>query len=180
LSRAQIAAALRRAHRRGVEAKATNLQQRLRTAQLRQPTAVQAAYAAIVTAQVRLMDLWPRPGRIFAAARSHSFRQLAAAIDLAFARWDLAVDKQPRGAVIDFAGDSHHANPRAADLYQRARVRRHEHPHAVRVLARAWLHIIWRCWQDHALSPRQTPRPPDPSPAEGLTQGYSCRRPRVA
>jgi hypothetical protein len=35
-------------------------------------------------------DLWPRPGRVFAAARSHSFRQLADAIDLAFARWDLA------------------------------------------------------------------------------------------
>jgi hypothetical protein len=38
----------------------------------------------------RGVDLWPRPGRIFAAARSHSFRQLANAIDLAFARWDLA------------------------------------------------------------------------------------------
>jgi hypothetical protein len=35
-------------------------------------------------------DLWPRPGRVFAAARSHSFGQLADAIDLAFARWDLA------------------------------------------------------------------------------------------
>ncbi|SDR70407.1 IS1096 element passenger TnpR family protein [Actinopolymorpha singaporensis] len=35
-------------------------------------------------------DLWPRPGRIFAAARSHSFGQLADAINLAFARWDLA------------------------------------------------------------------------------------------
>ena len=34
-------------------------------------------------------DLWPRPGRVFAAARSHSFAQLASAIDLAFARWDL-------------------------------------------------------------------------------------------
>ncbi len=32
--------------------------------------------------------LWPRPGRIFAAARSHSFAQLAEAIDDAFARWD--------------------------------------------------------------------------------------------
>ena len=31
---------------------------------------------------------WPRPGRIFAAARSHTFRQLADAIDDAFARWD--------------------------------------------------------------------------------------------
>ncbi len=34
--------------------------------------------------------LWPRPGRIFAAARSHSFAQLARAVDLAFSRWDLA------------------------------------------------------------------------------------------
>jgi transposase len=62
-------------------------------------------------------------------------------------RW--AVDKQLPGAVIDFAGDSHHANPWAADLYQRARARGHDHPHAVRILARAWLHIIWRCWQDN-------------------------------
>ncbi len=61
-------------------------------------------------------------------------------------RW--AVDKQLRGAVIDFAGDSHHANPWAADLYQRARGRHLDHPHATRVLARAWLHVIWRCWQD--------------------------------
>jgi transposase len=61
-------------------------------------------------------------------------------------RW--AVDKQLRGAVIDFAGDSHHANPWAADLYAKATARGHDHPHAVRILARAWLHIIWRCWQD--------------------------------
>ncbi|MFE5563373.1 hypothetical protein ACFQ68_00170 [Amycolatopsis japonica] len=33
-------------------------------------------------------DLWPRPGRIFAAARSHTFAALATAIDDAFARWD--------------------------------------------------------------------------------------------
>ena len=35
-------------------------------------------------------DYWPRPGRIFAAARSHTFHQLATAIDDAFARWDRA------------------------------------------------------------------------------------------
>ena len=33
-------------------------------------------------------SIWPRPGRIFAAARSHTFAQLATAIDDAFARWD--------------------------------------------------------------------------------------------
>jgi hypothetical protein len=34
--------------------------------------------------------IWPRPGRIFAAARSHTFAALATAIDDAFARWDRA------------------------------------------------------------------------------------------
>jgi len=61
-------------------------------------------------------------------------------------RW--ACDKQLRDAVTDFAADSRRANPWAADLYNRARARGHDHPHAVRVLARAWLHVIWKCWQD--------------------------------
>lgn len=34
--------------------------------------------------------LWPRPGRLFAAARGHTFAALATAIDDAFARWDRA------------------------------------------------------------------------------------------
>jgi transposase len=59
-------------------------------------------------------------------------------------RW--GADKQLRDALCDFAGDSRHANPWAADLYQRARARGHDHPHAVRVLARAWVDIIWTCW----------------------------------
>jgi transposase len=63
-------------------------------------------------------------------------------------RW--ACDKQLRDAVCDFANDSRHANPWAADLYNRARARGHDHPHATRVLARAWLHIIWHCWQTNA------------------------------
>lgn len=60
-------------------------------------------------------------------------------------RW--ACDKQLRDAATDFAGDSRHANPWAADLYDRARARGHDHPHAVRILARAWLFVIWHCWQ---------------------------------
>ena len=35
-------------------------------------------------------DLWPWPGRIFAVGPSHTFAQLAGAIDVAFARWDRA------------------------------------------------------------------------------------------
>jgi hypothetical protein len=33
---------------------------------------------------------WPRSGRVFAASRSHTFADLALAIDDAFARWDRA------------------------------------------------------------------------------------------
>jgi hypothetical protein len=61
-------------------------------------------------------------------------------------RW--AADKQLREAVTDFAGDSRRANPWAADLYNRARARGHDHPHAVRILVLAWLYVIWHCWQD--------------------------------
>jgi transposase len=61
-------------------------------------------------------------------------------------RW--ACDKQLRDAVTDFAGDSRRANLWAADLYDRAVARGHDPPHAVRILARAWLYVIWHCWQD--------------------------------
>jgi len=38
--------------------------------------------------------------------------------------------------------------PVAADVYARAIARGHDHPHAVRVLARAWIRVIYRCWID--------------------------------
>jgi hypothetical protein len=40
--------------------------------------------------QGRARTFWPRPGRMFAAARGHTFQQLSTAIDDAFARWDRA------------------------------------------------------------------------------------------
>ena len=56
-------------------------------------------------------------------------------------RW--AADKELRDALCDFAGDCRRANRWAEDLYQRARARGHDHPHAVRILGRAWANIIW-------------------------------------
>ena len=61
-------------------------------------------------------------------------------------RW--AVNKELRDAVCDFAGDSRRANPWAARIYDDAIARGKDHPHATRILARAWLGVIWRCWQD--------------------------------
>ncbi|QBI20626.1 IS110 family transposase [Egibacter rhizosphaerae] len=62
-------------------------------------------------------------------------------------RW--ACDHKLRDAVTDFAADSRHASPWAAAIYDRHRAAGKTHQHATRILARAWLRIIWRCWQDH-------------------------------
>jgi len=59
-----------------------------------------------------------------------------------------ACDKKLRDALIDFAADSRFGNDWAADIYGRAIARGKRHPHAVRILARAWVYVIWRCWQD--------------------------------
>jgi hypothetical protein len=79
LSKSTIAAALRHAHRRNVEPRATQIQAALRAPALRQPAAVQAAFAVIAAGEVRLIGalnseidalgevvkspFWPAPGR---------------------------------------------------------------------------------------------------------------------
>jgi transposase len=90
---------------------------------------------------------YPTPESLVCLAGAAPSTRQSGKVKVVAFRW--AVDKQLRGAVIDFAGDSHHASPWAADLYAKARARNHDHPHAVRILARAWLHVIWRCWQDN-------------------------------
>lgn len=62
-------------------------------------------------------------------------------------RW--AADKKLRNALTDFADDSRHTSPWAAKVYDDAITRGKRHPHAVRILARAWVRVIWRCWQDN-------------------------------
>lgn len=59
-------------------------------------------------------------------------------------RW--ACNKRFRVALTTFADNSRHASPWAADTYNRARARGHDHPHAIRILARAWVRVIYRCW----------------------------------
>jgi transposase len=63
-------------------------------------------------------------------------------------RWSCS--KKLRAAVMDFANGSRMADPWAAAIYAAAIGRGCRHPHAIRILARAWLRIIWRCWQDGA------------------------------
>jgi len=67
-------------------------------------------------------------------------------------RW--ACNKRLRVALTTFADNSRHASPWAAHIYNQARTAGKDHPHAVRILARAWIRVIWRCWLD------QTPYDP--------------------
>jgi transposase len=61
-------------------------------------------------------------------------------------RW--ACDKKLRAALVDFAQDTPRANAWADRLSREHRRRGKSHPHAARILTRAWINIIWRCWQD--------------------------------
>ncbi len=116
----------------------------------------------------RLVQSLPRSGAVNAAqilaelgddrARFSTDDQLAAEAGLApvtqasgkhhavVFRW--ACNKRLRRALTTFADNSRHASRWAALVYQRARARGCRHPHAIRILARAWARVLWRCWQD--------------------------------
>jgi transposase len=57
-----------------------------------------------------------------------------------------ATNAKARKALTLYADNSRHASPWAERLYRDARARGCRHAHAVRILARAWLRIIWACW----------------------------------
>lgn len=60
-------------------------------------------------------------------------------------RW--ACNKRLRAALTCLADSSRKTSPWGAALYQRARDRGCDHPHACRILARAWCRVLWTCWQ---------------------------------
>lgn len=123
----------------------------------------------------RILMSFPRAGRICAAQilaelgcvreRFDSVERLAAEAgvtpvtyasgkskSVAF-RW--ACNHRLRTAITCLADNSRHANAWAADVYAKAKARGCDHPHAIRILARAWLRVIWRAWTDR--------KPYDPS-----------------
>jgi transposase len=59
-----------------------------------------------------------------------------------------ACNKRLRRALTTWADNSRHAHPWAFSVYRAARQRGCDHPHAVRILARAWVRVLWRCWHD--------------------------------
>jgi transposase len=62
-------------------------------------------------------------------------------------RW--ACNHRLRVAITGWADNSRRACPWANAIYQRARARGARHPHAIRILARAWIRVLWRAWHQH-------------------------------
>jgi hypothetical protein len=59
-------------------------------------------------------------------------------------RW--SANTHARQALQIFADNSRHASPWAARLYAKHVAAGKRHPHAIRILMRAWLRVIWSCW----------------------------------
>ena len=57
-----------------------------------------------------------------------------------------ATNSKARKAITLYADNSRRASPWAERIYRNARARGCRHAHAVRILARAWLRVIWTCW----------------------------------
>ena len=128
----------------------------------------------------RILMSFPRAGRICAAqilAELGSVRQrfdsdehLAAEAGVApvtyasgkhkavVFRW--ACNHRLRKALTTLADNSRHASAWAAAIYAKARSRGCDHPHAIRILSRAWLRVLWRAWTDR--------KPYDPALHGGL------------
>jgi transposase len=127
----------------------------------------------------RIVMSFPRAGTICAAqilaelgdvrARFPSEHQLAAEAGVAPVTyqsgksrgvgWRWACNKRLRAALTCMADNSRHHSPWAAAVYRRARARGCDHPHAIRILARAWARVLWRAWTDRV--------PYDPSQHRG-------------
>jgi transposase len=135
--------------------------------QIRRVTAaVEHAVAQIPAGQV-VMSL-PRAGKVNAAQilaelgddpeRFQTDDQLAAEAGVAPVTHEsgkhravvfrFACNKRLRQALVTWADNSRHGSPWANHVYAQARAKGFRHPHATRVLARAWVRVLWRCWRN--------------------------------
>ena len=128
---------------------------------------IEASVAALELG--RIMMSFPRAGRLNAAQivaelgegrqRFQTEAQLAAEAGVAPVTLEsgkgrtvgfrYACNVRLRVALTLWANNSRHASPWAAQIYAKARARGCKHAHAVRVLARAWVRVLWSCWQSN-------------------------------
>ena len=89
----------------------------------------------------KIVMSFPRAGRINAA-------QILAELGDVRQRFQTEEQLAAEAGVspVTWADNSRRASPWAHDIYARARARGCDHPHAVRILARAWIRVLWRAW----------------------------------
>lgn len=120
----------------------------------------------VVTAATLIAELgddrerYPHPGILAADAGMCPVASESGKRRNAHFRW--ACDKRLRGALCTLVDSSRRHNPWAAQRYQRAIERGKDHPHATRIVGRAWTRIIWRMWQNRT--------PYDPTQHRALTR----------
>ncbi len=94
-------------------------------------------------------------------------------------RW--AANTRARKAITSFAHNARRQDPWAGKLYADARARGKRNPHATRIVARAWIRVIWACWHtgtpyDPTLHHRQQHRPLSSSTAASLAGAQARSR----
>ena len=106
-----------------------------------------------------LESFWPGAATLFAnPTRFPTEEQLAAEAGVAPVTYTsgrhrgvvfrTACNKRLRKAITTFAGNSRRESKWADRIYAEARARGCRHPHAVRILARAWVRVLWKAWSD--------------------------------
>lgn len=117
------------------------------------PRAGQVSAAQILTELGEVRERFPTDAQLAAEAGVAPLTYQSGKHRSVTFRW--ACNHRLRRAITCFADNSRHASQWAASVYGAARARGCDHPHAIRILARAWVRVLWRMWIDR--------RPYDPA-----------------
>ena len=110
------------------------------------PRAGRVCAAQILAELGDVRERFPSPERLAAEAGAVPVTYQSGKTRSVTFRW--ACNHRLRQAITCMADNSRHANAWAHGVYAAARARGCDHPHAIRILARAWLRVIWRAWTD--------------------------------
>lgn len=110
------------------------------------PRAGRICAAQILAELGDVRERFPTPERLAAEAGAVPVTYQSGKTRSVTFRW--ACNHRLRQAINCLADNSRHANAWAHAIYVAARARGCDHPHAIRILARAWLRVIWRAWTD--------------------------------
>jgi transposase len=151
LGEARMASFCRRHSYRGGKSPAVLLA-RLRSAPTAPVGIPAATLAVLIRTQVQLLaEVGPILDRVGSAEQAAAecgaapVTKASGKTSGVYFRW--AANRRARKALTAFAHNSRLASPWARGLDADARARGKRNPHATRIVARAWLRVIWACWQ---------------------------------